>query len=46
LRLSRYFGNSAEFWLNLQQQYDLDLVKRERLAEIEAQVVQRAPAAW
>jgi addiction module HigA family antidote len=45
LRLGRYFGNSAEFWLNLQQQYDLDLVKRKRLAEIEAQVIQRAPAA-
>lgn len=45
LRLGRYFGNSAEFWLNLQQQYDLDLVRRERLAEIEAQVAQRAPAA-
>lgn len=23
LRLSRYFGNSAQFWLNLQTQYDL-----------------------
>jgi antitoxin HigA-1 len=23
LRLSRYFGNSAEFWLNLQNHYDL-----------------------
>ncbi|BAZ15483.1 plasmid maintenance system antidote protein [Calothrix sp. NIES-4071] len=23
LRLSRYFGNSAQFWLNLQSQYDL-----------------------
>ncbi|NMG10654.1 HigA family addiction module antitoxin [Brasilonema sp. UFV-L1] len=23
LRLSRYFGNSAQFWLNLQIQYDL-----------------------
>ena len=23
LRLSRYFGNSAEFWLNLQQFYEL-----------------------
>jgi addiction module HigA family antidote len=23
LRLSRYFGNSAEFWLNLQIHYDL-----------------------
>jgi antitoxin HigA-1 len=23
LRLSRYFGNSAQFWLNLQTKYDL-----------------------
>lgn len=23
LRLARYFGNSAEFWLGLQQDYDL-----------------------
>ena len=22
-RLSRYFGNSAQFWLNLQAEYDL-----------------------
>ena len=25
LRLSRYFGNSAQFWLNLQNYYDLGL---------------------
>ena len=25
LRLSRFFGNSAQFWLNLQNQYDLEL---------------------
>lgn len=30
LRLSRYFGNSARFWLNLQSSYDL------KKAEIEA----------
>ncbi|KST64489.1 HigA family addiction module antitoxin [Mastigocoleus testarum] len=23
LRFSRYFGNSAQFWLNLQTQYDI-----------------------
>lgn len=23
LRLSQYFGNSAQFWLNLQTQYDI-----------------------
>jgi antitoxin HigA-1 len=27
LRLSRYFGNSAQFWLNLQTQYDLRLAQ-------------------
>ncbi len=26
LRLSRYFGTSAELWLNLQSHYDLELV--------------------
>ena len=25
LRLSRYFGNSAQFWLNLQNYFDLEL---------------------
>ena len=32
LRLSRYFGTSAEFWLGLQTDYDLD-VARDELAE-------------
>lgn len=27
LRLSKYFGNSAEFWLNLQARYDLEVQK-------------------
>lgn len=27
LRLSRYFGNSAQFWLNLQTHYDLETAK-------------------
>ena len=31
LRLSRYFGTSERFWLNLQTRYDLEVVK-ERLA--------------
>jgi addiction module HigA family antidote len=30
LQLSQYFGNSAEFWLNLQQNYELDVAKREK----------------
>ena len=29
LRLSKYFGNSAQFWLNLQTQYDLRLAQEE-----------------
>jgi addiction module HigA family antidote len=29
LRLSRYFGNSAQFWLNLQVQYDLRQAQEE-----------------
>ncbi|MCL2800627.1 MAG: HigA family addiction module antitoxin [Treponema sp.] len=33
LRFSRYFGNSAQFWLNLQNYYDLEfeLEKKEYL---------------
>lgn len=30
MRLSRYFGNSAEFWLNLQTTYDLRLLQLEQ----------------
>ena len=29
LRLARYFGTSAEFWLNLQSLYDLRVAERE-----------------
>jgi addiction module HigA family antidote len=28
LRLSLFFGNSAEFWMNLQTQYDLKMARR------------------
>lgn len=28
LRLGLYFGNSAEFWLNLQMHYDLKMARR------------------
>ena len=27
LRLSRFFGNSPQFWLGLQSQYDLDVAE-------------------
>ena len=32
LRLGKYFGTSAQFWLNLQTHYDLDLAE-DRAAE-------------
>jgi len=32
LRLARYFGTSAEFWLNLQAHYDLE-VEEDRIGE-------------
>ena len=32
LRLARYFGMSAEFWMTLQQRYDLECAK-DKLAE-------------
>ena len=34
LRLARYFGNSAQFWLDLQSQHDIAVVERERGKEI------------
>ena len=33
LRLSLYFGNSPEFWLNLQIHYDLKVARRSLKAE-------------
>lgn len=27
IRLAKYFGTSAEFWMNLQIQYDLDVAR-------------------
>ena len=44
MRLGRYFGNSAQFWLALQSQYDIAVVERERGPEI-AQRVRPADAA-
>ena len=38
LRLGKYFGTSAQFWLNLQDRYDLDLAE-DRSAEQIASIV-------
>lgn len=36
LRLAHWFGNSAEFWLNLQASYDLRLAEQAAGGEIDA----------
>lgn len=44
VRLGRYFGNSAQFWLDLQSQYDIALVEREKGGEIAKRVRPAAAA--
>ncbi len=44
LRLALYFGNSAEFWLNLQTRHDLKLARRQLPAD-EARRISKARAA-
>ena len=39
LRLARYFGTSAQYWLNLQTAYDLQVAQRESAARIEREVL-------
>jgi len=38
VRLGRYFGNNAQFWLDLQSQYDIGVVEREKGREIAKRV--------
>ena len=38
LRLARYFGTSAELWMNLQAHYDLKLARDEAEEQIVAEV--------
>lgn len=38
LRLARFFGNSPEFWLNLQQMHDLSKARLELSETIEREV--------
>jgi addiction module HigA family antidote len=42
LRLAVYFKTTPELWLNLQTDYDLRTIRRERGRDIEAQVRARA----
>lgn len=38
LRLARWIGSSPQYWLNLQQAYDLRIAERDILPEIERTV--------
>jgi addiction module HigA family antidote len=39
LRLQRYLGIEAQFWLNLQSEYDLRIMKRKIWADIEREII-------
>lgn len=42
LRLARYFGNSPQFWIGLQMDYDLDLARHKLGRKLEQIVTARA----
>lgn len=44
LRLSRYFGSSAQFWMNLQARYDLAVAEDLSGKEVEREVHPRTRA--
>ena len=44
MRLARYFGNSARFWLNLQSYYDLAVAEDELDGDVERDVQPRSVA--
>ena len=41
LRLSRYFGTTAEFWMNFQVNYELECARRARASKL-AKIVPRS----
>ena len=45
LRLARFFGTSAEFWLNLQARYDLDIARDALGSRLEREVQPAAECA-
>ena len=45
LRLGRYFGTSAQFWINMQARYDLESAKDKLAAKIEREVQPRVKTA-
>jgi len=45
LRLAQHFGTSADFWMNIQKNFELLLTRRKSLKIIERQVRRRTVAA-
>jgi addiction module HigA family antidote len=45
LRLSRYLGTSAEFWMGIQLEYDLRLARQTKQKDIDRAVQPRSEAA-
>jgi addiction module HigA family antidote len=41
LPLARYFGFTPEYWLNMQAQYDLEIVRRQSMQQIEKEIKPR-----
>jgi len=44
LRLARYFGTSAQFWLNLQNHFDLEMQKDKMGDRLDKEVLELATA--
>jgi addiction module HigA family antidote len=44
VRLGLFFGNSPEFWMNLQTRYDLKMARRELPREVAEQIRARRAA--
>jgi addiction module HigA family antidote len=42
LRLARYFGTTADFWVDLQARYDLEVAKETLMSRVAAEVTPRA----
>ena len=46
LRLGRFFGNTPDFWLNLQSEFDLRIVRSQKEATVKSQVRPLDESAW
>jgi plasmid maintenance system antidote protein VapI len=44
MRLARYFGTSPQYWLNLQNAYDLEVAEHTLWPRVEREVLPRAAA--